>query len=191
LNNVAGAVEIPLTTFGGENTELDPTDLPQGLSPAAPDVAFAPGRVFTRPSLQRLDTLGSNSQIVYGSSFTQRNGTVSQMRFDSLGGMYADGVKIGQTAPGNRFHTASVFGKIYIAISDGLHGADVPLQWDGTNLDRVSQDGPGAGPTIANFVVAPVALAAGVTAAPVPLSYCNPINPVPVRVSDGSPSGYY
>jgi hypothetical protein len=50
------------------------------------------------------------------------------------------------------------FGREYIAISDGLHGADVPLQYDGTNLDRYTQDGPGDSPTVTNITYPPITL---------------------------------
>lgn len=148
--NPSGTQEVPLTLFGGVNLELQPTDLPQGLSPDARDIAFIPGSCFTRPELQRFSTLGSTAQIVYNASFLKPNGQVVQIAFDSMGGMFADGVQFGQTAAGNRFKVTSVFGRAFIAISDGLHGADVPLQFDGTNLDRVSQDGPGAPPVAVN-----------------------------------------
>src|SRR5439155_19066508 len=36
----------------------------------------------------------------------------------------------------------------YLAISDGKTGNDLPRQVDDTNFDRVSQSGPGAGPTV-------------------------------------------
>jgi hypothetical protein len=146
LNNTEGCVEFPLSVFAGENTELAPSDLAQGLSPGCSDVAFQPGEVYTRPPLQVNDTLGTTSQVLYATSFAKNDGTVVQLRFTADGKMYANGQVIGSTAAGNRFFTAAAFGKIYIATSDGLHGADVPLQFDGTNLDRVSQDGPGAPP---------------------------------------------
>jgi hypothetical protein len=36
----------------------------------------------------------------------------------------------------------------FICFSDGQNPTDQPRQWDGTNLDRISQVGPGSGPTI-------------------------------------------
>ena len=149
---------MPLTLFGGLNSELSPTDLPPGLSPACSDVAFLPGAVFTRPPLQRLSTLGSTAQIVYTHTFPKNDGTIVKMDFDSLGGIWANGVKVGATEPGSRFYCANAFGRTFIAVSDGLRGTGVPLHFDGTNLDRVSQDGPGAGPTVANLGIAPTTL---------------------------------
>lgn len=144
MNNVEGCVEFPLTVFAGENTELAPSNIPQGLSPGCSDMAFQPGQGYTRPPLQVLDTLGTTAQVLYSTSYTQNDGTVIQLRFTSDGGIYANGVLLYSTAAGNRFLSIPAFGRVYIATSDGLHGADVPLQYDGIHLDRVSQDGPGA-----------------------------------------------
>lgn len=151
MDNVAGAVEIAVSVFGGQNIELSPTDLPQGLSPACLDVAFLPGSTFTRPSLKRFLTVPDNTQVLYARSYVKNDGTVVQLLFDSLGRLWANGVQIGTAAAGNRIKTISAFGREYIAISDGLHGANVPLQYDGTHLDRVSQDGPAGAPKLVNF----------------------------------------
>lgn len=160
--NVSGCTEIGLTVFGGNNLDMQPTDLPAGLSPDNSDCAFLPGSVFTRPSFQRLSSMGTTAQAVYASSFLKPDGSVSQLTFTSDGKMYADGVQFGQTHAGNRFVTCNAFGKMYIATSDGLHGADVPLQYTPEGfLDRVSQDGPGAPPTLANFSIAASSIASG------------------------------
>src|SRR6202042_2998865 len=43
----------------------------------------------------------------------------------------------------------------YLAISDGKFGNDMPRQYDATHFDRVSQCGPGAGPSIVDANVEP------------------------------------
>lgn len=158
MNNVVGTVEVALNVFGGQNIEIAPSDLPQGLSPDLNNVAFLPGSVFSRPPLERLLTYPDNCQILYAKSYTKRDGTVVQIILDSLGRIWADSTQIGSTAPGNRMKSVTAFGREYIALSDGLHGADVPLQYDGTNLDRISQDGPGGAPTLKNVPGTAVAL---------------------------------
>ena len=50
MDNAAGAVDLSLDLFGSLDTELAPSDLPEGVSPANVDVAYLPGSVFTRPS---------------------------------------------------------------------------------------------------------------------------------------------
>lgn len=149
MNNVRGTTQVAINVFGGVDQSLAPSDLPQGLSADNLNCAFQPGSVFTRPPLQRVSTLPGTAQIIYAYSFSKPDGTNILLQFTADGKMWADGAQIGQTAAGNRFKCCTMFDKAFIAISDGEHGADVPLQFDGTNLDRVSQDGPGAAPTFA------------------------------------------
>lgn len=162
MNNVSGAVEVGLEVFSGNNVDLQPSDLPSGLSWGCSDVAFLPGSCFTRPSLQTFSTNNNLEQIVYADTFLKPDGSVSQLTFQSDGKMFADGVQFGSTGAGNRFFTRNAFGKMYIAISDGIYGADVPLQYTPEGyLDRVSQDGPGAPPVLANLSVAASGIASG------------------------------
>ena len=192
--NPKGCVEVPLGIFGGLNTEMSATDLPQGLSPDCSNVAFLPGSVFTRPPLARLDSVSGGAQIVYADSFTKNDGTVVRLIFDANGGIWANGVKVSTTAPGNRFKTCSAFGRKFIATSDGVHGADVPLQYTKEGwIDRVSQDGPGGGVSLANYPIPQASLVAGVAGAGITIATATPINPQQVQVGDDLPdpnSGY-
>jgi hypothetical protein len=185
-----GLTEIGLDVFGGNNLDMQPTDLPAGLSPDNSDVAFLPGSVFTRPALKRLLTLGSTAQVVYATTFLKPDKTVAQVTFTADGRMYVDGVQFAQTQAGNRFHTCNAFGKLYIATSDGLHGADVPLQLTPEGwVDRVSQDGPGAPPSITNYSIPPVALIAGSSGAAKTILTAQPINPEQVQTGGGWDDG--
>lgn len=154
MNNVAGTTQVALTLFGGIDQSLAPSDLPQGLSSDNLNCAFQPGSVFTRPPLKRSAVLPGSGQVIYATSFTKPTGQSVTLEFTSDGKIYADGTQIGQTQAGNRAKVISMFDRAFIALSDGDHGADVPLQFDGTNLDRVSQDGPGAAPTFAATAIA-------------------------------------
>ena len=192
--NPGGCVEVALGIFGGENQDMQATDLPAGLTYACTDVAFLPGSFFTRPPLQRFVPEGqtaqaSTAQAVYNCSYIKPDGTVSQLAFYSDGTMFQDGVQIAATAAGNRFFAANAFGRTYIAVSDGLHGLDVPLQIsaDGT-VSRVSQDGPGGPITIANYAIPTAALTTGSSGDAVPVATIQPINPMQVQVGG---SGYY
>lgn len=149
MNNALGATEVAINVFGGIDQSLAPSDLPQGLSVDNLNMAFRPGSAFTRPPLKRSSVLPGTSQIIYAFSFTKPDGTEVLMQFRADGSMWANGLQIGQTAAGNRFKAVAMFDRAYIAISDGDHGADIPLQWDGQVLERVSQNGPGAPPTFA------------------------------------------
>ena len=169
---------------------MQPSDLPQGLSPACMDVCFAPGSFQIRPPLQQLATLANGTQIVYFHTYTRPDGSVVQLLFDSNGGIWADGVKISQTAAGNRFHAVNAFGKCYIAVSDGLHGQDVPLQLDQYgNVDRVSQDGPAGALTVTNYSIPAQSLVTGSAGTSVTITTAQPIYPEQVQVGGGSYDG--
>jgi hypothetical protein len=185
--NPSGCVEIPLGLFGGEQLDIQATDLPAGLSPGCVDVAFLPGSLFTRPPLQRFASQGTTAQAVYNCSYIKPDASVSQLVFYSDGTIFQDGAQIASTAAGNRFFTANAFGRTHIATSDGLHGADVPLQLsaDGT-VSRVSQDGPGGPLTIANYAIPPATLTTGSSGTAVAISTIQPIDPTQVQVGGGS-----
>jgi hypothetical protein len=156
--NTIGAVDVALQVFGGKNSELAPPNLPEGASPDNQDVAFLPGSVFSRPGLHKLfaTPLPTNATVVYAKSYIQPNGNPLNLYLDSNGILWKEDVtaspgtysQLLQTQPGSYAKSCTAFGREYIAISDGQHGADVPLQYDGTNLDRVTQDGPGGNPCV-------------------------------------------
>ncbi|HEY2496565.1 MAG TPA: hypothetical protein VGK24_05810 [Candidatus Angelobacter sp.] len=153
--------DVPLSLFSGLNTELSPSDLPEGVSPDNQDVAFLPGSVFTRPCLHKIITtpLFPTATRTYAKSYQRNNGSVLNLYLYSNGvitkedpfGSPGVEVQIAQVAAGAYAQSVTAQGREYIAINDGLHGLDVPLQFDGTNIDRVSQDGPGAPPSVADL----------------------------------------
>jgi hypothetical protein len=156
--NTVGAVDVPLALFGGKNAELAPSDIPEGVSPDNQDVAFLPGSVFSRPGLNKLfnTPFPNNATVVYAKTYVQPNGEPLNLILDSNGILYKEDVtnspgtytQILGTQPGSYAKSCTAFGREYIAISDGQHGADIPIQYDGTNIDRVTQDGPGANPCV-------------------------------------------
>lgn len=154
--------EIPLTTFGGLCTFMSPTALPAGASPDCSDVAFLPGGVSQRPCFQRVlpQNFFGTATVTYGKSFVAPDGTIRNLYLDSAGNLWSENLTISslpvlltKTTPGSYAKSITAFGREYIAISDGLHGADIPLQFDGTFLDRVTQDGPGSPPTVASIII--------------------------------------
>ncbi len=161
--NPSGAVDCDVSVFGSWCTETDPVNLPPGVSPDCPGCAFVPGNVFTRPAFQKVfnPPLASGQTITYGKSYVAPDGTIFNLYLASNGIMYSENVS---TAPGTATalftsfpnlyaRSVTAFGREYIAISDGLHGQDAPLQFDGTNLDRVTQDGPGTPPTVTSVAL--------------------------------------
>lgn len=171
--NLDGAAQTSLTVFGGLVTESAAVDLPEGVSPDCRDVEFVPGSVFSRRALQRLfaQSIAGNVTLTYGKSYTMPNGDVRNLYLDSSGNLWWNDVTnsgnlqlLCTVNPGTYAKSITAFGREYIAIIDLLHGADVPLQWDGTFLDRVTQDGPAAPPVVANFALPSVSMSATGTA---------------------------
>lgn len=149
-------VDVPLEAFGGLVTELTPADIPMGASPFAQDVDYQLGAVFTRAGLTA--QLGSSfiGTVNHLKTFTLPNTNDELLILDGGGNFYfedttnAPGVPslIGTVTPGSFANSVTQFGREFLAFNDGSWGFDAPRQWDGTFFDRVSQDGPGAAPTV-------------------------------------------
>jgi hypothetical protein len=167
-----GSLDAPIEIFGGLVTDMSPADLPHGVSPNCQDVVFGTSGVLTRPGLQALfGPLAGNPTINYIKTYETLNATLRTMVLDSNGVLYKE------TTPGtlssiatglaaNSYgNSTTIFGREYLAISDGETGNDLPRQYDDTNFDRVSQGGPGGGPTVIdeNVVVTVAASPAGAT----------------------------
>ena len=163
--SIADTIDAPLDLFGGLVTDMPAADLPQGVSPDCQDVAFLQGAVKTRPGLLSVfspivSPTGGNPTVNYLKSYTQPNLAQTLLALDAAGTLWGEnspGV-LSQVATGLPANAAasstSLFGREYIALHDGQFGVDVPRQYDGTNFDRVSQAGPGAGVTAINDIVA-------------------------------------
>lgn len=194
--NVSGGVEVPLNTFGSLVTETVPEQLPEGVSPDNQDVVYAPGQVGSRPGLHKvletpLAAGGPNNLVptlTNGGSFVDPTGTLRNVYFDSNGMIWVEttlGTLVAvstPSTPGCWMKSITAFGRQYIAISDGLHGQEVPLQFDGTNWDRVTQDGPGAPPTVASVALPPVLLVGSGSAS---------LTPYEVQPGAQNPDGSY
>ncbi len=82
--------------------------------------------------------IAGNPTVNYLKTFTQPNLAQTLLALDSGGtlwGEFAPGALTQIAAnivPGVRAHSATLFGREYIALSDGRFGADVPRQYDGT-----------------------------------------------------------
>ena len=162
--SIAGTLDAPLDLFGGLVTDMSAADLPFGVSPDCGDVAFVEGAVKTRPGLLSVFAPivagGGNPAVNYLKTYTQPNLTNTLLAIDSAGTLWGEmtpGV-LTQIAsglmPSALASSTSLFAREYIAQHDGNFGLDIPRQYDGTHLDRVSQIGPGAGPTAIADVIA-------------------------------------
>lgn len=90
-------------------------------------------------------------------TYEQTNAQVDTLALDSNGILYDEQVNYG-AGPGilnsiflnilpNSFVKGVTFDDVeYMAFSNLINGTDIPRQWNGTNLDRVSMCGPGAAP---------------------------------------------
>ena len=159
--SIAGTVDAPLDLFGGLVTDMAASDLPEGVSPDCQDVAFLQGGVKTRPGLLSVfPAISGNPTINYMKTYTQQSLAQTLLALDSTGTLWAENVPgvltpiaMGMT-PNTLANSTSLFSREYIAEHDGDFGIDIPRQYDGTNFDRVSQVGPGAGVTAIADVVA-------------------------------------
>ena len=133
-------------------TDMAAADLPQGVSPDCQDVAFLQGAVKTRPGLVSVfSPIAGNPTVNYLKTYTQPNLAQTLLALDSAGTLWGENspgvlsqIAAG-LAPNAAASSTSLFGREYIALHDGNFGLDMPRQYDGTNFDRVSQVGPGAG----------------------------------------------
>ena len=155
--NPLNGVEIPLSLFGGLDTELSPSDVPQGVSPDNQDVVYLPGSVASRPCLRRVfgSAISGTPALEYLKTYVQTNGDPLNLYLDATGALWKEDVnaapgvisKILTVTPGAVGKSCSGFGREWLAFSNGTEGVDVPRQYNGATLDRVTQDGPGAPPT--------------------------------------------
>jgi hypothetical protein len=159
--SIAGTIDAPLELFGGLVTDMAAADLPQGVSPDCRDVAFLQGAVKTRPGLLSVySPISGNPTVNYLKTFTQPNLVKTLLAIDSAGTLWGENSPGVLTqiaaglAPNAAASSTSLFGREYIAQHDGNFGLDIPRQYDGTFLDRVSQIGPGAGPASVTDIIA-------------------------------------
>jgi len=170
-------VSVPLSLFSGLVTELAGPGIPEGLSPDNQDIVYLPGSVQSRPGAHKiLSTPLGVVTVVYQKTYTQPNGAPLNLYLDSAGNLWKEDliaspgtVSLLTTVPAGAYaQSCSAFGREYIAISDAENGFGIPLQFDGQFVDRVTQDGPGAGPTISN--VPPLTATIQATGAPIVLT---------------------
>src|SRR5690349_10865871 len=168
----AGSFDAPIEIFSGLVTDMAPADLPHGVSPDCQDVVFSSGGVATRPGLQTLFApLAGNPTVNYLKTYQTPNGALRSLALDSNGVLYKESTPgtlssiASGLIPNNYANSTTLFGREYLAFSDGKSGNDLPRQYDDTNFDRVSQGGPGAGPTAVeeNVIVSIAASPIGAT----------------------------
>lgn len=153
--SVADSQDVAVEVFGGLVSQISPADLPHGVSPDCADVSFQEGEVRTRPGLTSQYTLPGNPTVNYLKTYENLQEIPRLLSLDSLGVLRKDPTPGGaplsivssQLLPGLFCKSTTLFGREYLAMSNGVNGVDIPRQYDDTNLDRISQVGPGQAPT--------------------------------------------
>src|SRR5258708_3903247 len=158
MSEAASLIPLPLDTWGGlvSSLEMPPQNVPAGGATDCADVQFLENGVQTRGGLVSQVPLlaAGNPTINYLKTFTDLRGNNYMLYLDSLGNMrseFPQGTVTSLSASivaAARCRSTTLFGREYQAIHDGKFGIDIPRQFDTTNFDRVSQEGPGAPPTV-------------------------------------------
>jgi hypothetical protein len=165
--NPTGAAGVPLTVLGGWVTEMAPVALPPGVSPDCADLAFLPGSAYSRPCLEKLlqafpkGTATYVPTVVYAKSFVTASGDIKNLYLDSNGNLWLEdwtnapgaySIMLSVT-PGSYCQSITAFGREFFAFSDGLNPTFCPYQYDGTYIDRLTQDAPGLPPTVTSVAL--------------------------------------
>jgi len=172
--NPSGAVPVPLAVFGSWVTDVSPDALPENVSPDNQEGIYGAGFFASRPAFQKIAGItfpavaGVIPTGVYGKSFVTPTGDIKNLYLDSAGRLWVEDLSVSpgtltlllQSTPGSYCRSITKFGREYIAISDGLHGQEMPLQYDGTYLDRVTQNGPATPPVVTSLALPAVNMAA-------------------------------
>lgn len=191
---------VSVDVFGGLATLQAPQSLPNGVSPDNSDCQFTPGSVFSRAALKKfLATPLGNVALNYGKTYIDPTGIIRNFYLTSDGNFWMQIVApsnlaavptvLFTTTPGSRARSCTAYGREYVAISDGFHGTEAPIQItglsDGTvQIDRVTHDAPGASPSISNLIIPPVTISDSATPLTLAVYEIDPENEV-------LPPGYF
>ena len=194
--------QIVIDNFSGLVTNMTPNDVPAGASPDCAENGFSPGSTYSRPCFRKVFAapLYPASERTYGKSFVDNAETVRNLYFYKNGAITVENVTVApgietllaQTSALNCFaKSITAFGREYIAISDGQHGQEVPLQLSydalgNAQLDRYTQDGPGSPPTISSLALPPVAMLASGPALVLTVTSAATTGFITVDVPDGT-----
>lgn len=154
-----GSIDAPVQILGGLVADMAPSELPDGVSPDCPDCQFTKSAAETRPGLTSVfAAIAGNPTINYIKTYQNIQEVIETLVWDSGGNLWAEEsngsltlIALALYAQSPWAFSTTLFGREYLAFSDGKMGQDAPRQWDGTNLDRVTQGGPGAAPTVVDY----------------------------------------
>jgi len=150
-------VPVPLQLFGGLVTEMSPSDLPEGVSPDCQDITFFPGGISSRTGLTKwLRFLPNNVSVTYQKTYVTPQNLIRNLFLLSDGSFWVQAAETGvvtnilTVTPGSYASSVSAFGKELIVFHDTQKGTDIPRIYDGTFIDRASQNGPALPPNVSN-----------------------------------------
>lgn len=183
-----------LSQFYGLRTDTPASKCPANYSPDCSDMIFSVGGMETRHPFRALATLPA--EIVYRKEFTCKDGSVQILALDVNGALYvvhADGshTQIDSVAPGSSVSSVTAYGREYMSFYRNGLGSDAPRQWDGKNIYRVSQGGPGAPPTVTNYSLPAASLVAGSEGTPVAITSAEPVDPTQVQTGGSDDGGAF
>ena len=138
-----------LNAFGGLCTLIDRAEMPKGISPNCQNVAFAPGVVRSRDGFGIEITNSSGVQSIASFLASGIRRLLVLYRDGTLRQEYPEATETNVIASWGQnqiMKACTLYGRKYMAFSDGLVPTSPPLQWDGTNLSRVTQPGPTSDP---------------------------------------------
>lgn len=101
--------------------------------------------------------IANNASILGLKTYLTPSGGQRLLIWDSLGNMWKENPQgtlnliNARGYTGLNYNSQTIFGREYQAFSNALGGFDIPRQYDDTNWDRVSQDGPGSAPTVTDL----------------------------------------
>lgn len=156
MQNVLQTAESALTVFGGLVAEVAPTDMPAGSAVVCCDSDFTVASVRTRDGLASVYPANS-ADFNYVKTLAMTDGAVLTLALDANGVLWqedavnAPGALVeiyGAIEPGSHALSVTEDDREFIALSDLQNGFDMPRQYNGQWVDRVSQVGPGAPPAV-------------------------------------------
>src|SRR5271166_3420300 len=150
-------VDVPVDILTGLVTDIVPATLPHGASPDCQDVQFQIGSAKTRPGITALYTLPGNPTVNYEKTYETALEVPRFMSLDSLGILRDDVAPGGalqvissQILPGSYARSTTLFNREFFGLGKGISGYDTPRQFDDTYFDRISSEGPGQAPAVAD-----------------------------------------
>jgi hypothetical protein len=119
-------------------------------------MVFTVGGMATRNPFRRTVTMPA--EIVYRKEFLAKDGTTQILALDVNGNLYVVAqngtyTQIDKVAAGSSVNSVTAYGREYMAFFNSSGPTDAPRQWDGKNLYRVSQGGPGAAPNFTPIAI--------------------------------------